>query len=160
VGVCDQPRREHSSLVSLNTFLNVELGQFNNVDLALQLLDDSSLGKDMTSFRRTMQMLSKALKGSVDREFGHLAIHVPILRLFTLRLSSGHYQAFAAALPHHTSLMNHLAATQTQISDARTSLQEAKDALGSKRADLVQLWSRGQTLEEMMRILDQMCVCI
>jgi hypothetical protein len=69
-----------------------------------------------------------------------------------------HYQAFAAALPHHTSLINHLGATQSQLNDARLSLQEAKDALGSKRADLVQLWSRGQTLEEMMRILDQMCV--
>jgi exocyst complex component 4 len=42
--------------------------KFNSVDLALQLLDDSSLGKDMDSFRRTKNMLSKALKGSVDRE--------------------------------------------------------------------------------------------
>ena len=71
-----------------------------------------------------------------------------------------HYQAFAAALPHHASLVNRLTATQSQISDARTALQEAKDALGNKRADLVQLWTRGQTLEEMMRILDQMCVHI
>jgi exocyst complex component 4 len=69
-----------------------------------------------------------------------------------------HYQAFAAALPHHASLINRLAATQTQINDARTALQEAKDALGNKRADLVQTWTRGQTLEEMMRILDQMFV--
>ncbi|KAJ7706369.1 Sec8 exocyst complex component-specific domain-containing protein [Mycena rosella] len=107
--------------------------EFNNVDLALELLDESSVGKDMDSFRRTKNMLSKALKGSVDK----------------------HYQAFAAALPHHASLLNHLGATQTQIADARTALQESKDALGSKRADLVQLWARGQTLEEMMRLLDQ-----
>ncbi|KAJ7107607.1 exocyst complex component sec8 [Mycena crocata] len=107
--------------------------EFNNVDLALELLDESSVGKDMDSFRRTKNMLSKALKGSVDK----------------------HYQAFAAALPHHSSLLNHLTATQAQISDARTALQESKDALGSKRADLVQLWARGQTLEEMMRLLDQ-----
>ena len=40
--------------------------QFNNVDLALQLLDKSSLGKDIDSFRRTKDTLSKALKGSVD----------------------------------------------------------------------------------------------
>jgi exocyst complex component 4 len=40
--------------------------QFNNVDLALQLLDQSSLGKDIDSFRRTKNTLSKALKGSVD----------------------------------------------------------------------------------------------
>ncbi|KAF8973579.1 exocyst complex component sec8 [Flammula alnicola] len=106
---------------------------FNNVDLALQLLDKSSLGKDMDSFRRTKNMLSKALKGSVDK----------------------HYQAFAASLPHHASLLGHLGAAQTEISSARSSLLEAKEALGSKRADLVQLWNRGQTLEEMIKILDQ-----
>ncbi|KAF7306760.1 Sec8 exocyst complex component specific domain-containing protein [Mycena indigotica] len=107
--------------------------EFNHVDLALELLDDKSAGKDMDSFRRTKNMLSKALKGSVDT----------------------HYQAFAASLPHHASLISHLTATQTQISEARTSLQESKDALGSKRADLVQLWTRRQTLDEMMRLLDQ-----
>ncbi|KAI0830535.1 Sec8 exocyst complex component-specific domain-containing protein [Trametes gibbosa] len=106
---------------------------FNPVDLALQLLDDSSLGKDMDSFRRTKDMLSRAMKGSVDK----------------------HYQAFNAALPHHSSLLNHLDATQIQIKDARNALQEAKETLGSKRGDLVQLWSRNQTVEEMMRILDQ-----
>ncbi|KAK7059154.1 exocyst subunit [Paramarasmius palmivorus] len=106
---------------------------FNTVDLALQLLDESSTGKDMESFRQTKQQLSKALKGSVDK----------------------HYQAFAASLPHHSSLLNHLGATQTQISEARAALQESKDSLGTKRGDLMQLWSRGQTLEEMMRILDQ-----
>lgn len=106
---------------------------FNNVDLALELLDESSVGKDIRAFRRTKDLLSKALKGSVDK----------------------HYQAFAAALPHHSSLVTHLSATQTQISDTRSSLQEAKDSLGNKRADLVQLWGRGQILEEMMRLLDQ-----
>ncbi|KAF9447796.1 exocyst complex component sec8 [Macrolepiota fuliginosa MF-IS2] len=106
---------------------------FNNVDLALQLLDDSSEGKDMDSFRHTKLMLSKTLKGSVDK----------------------HYQAFAASLPHHASLLNHLTTTQKQISDARTALLESKEALGNKRADLVQLWSRGQMLEEMIKILDE-----
>ena len=45
------------------------LSKFNPVDLALQLLDDSgelTRGKDMTSFRQTKDMLSRALKGSVD----------------------------------------------------------------------------------------------
>ncbi|KAG6911570.1 hypothetical protein DXG01_011872 [Tephrocybe rancida] len=106
---------------------------FNNVDLALQLLDDSSHGKDMDSFRRTKEMLGRALKGSVDK----------------------HYQAFAASLPHQAALLGHLSETQTQIHGSRASLQEAKEALGNKRADLVQLWFRGQTLEEMLRLLDQ-----
>ena len=69
-----------------------------------------------------------------------------------------HYQAFNAALPHHASLLNHLDATQSQIKEARNALQEAKETLGNKRADLVQLWTRNQTVEEMMRILDQMYV--
>ncbi|KAI0249495.1 Sec8 exocyst complex component-specific domain-containing protein [Lactifluus subvellereus] len=107
--------------------------EFNPVDLALQILDDSSTGKDMSTFLRTKLMLSQALKGSVDK----------------------HFQAFAAALPHHSSLLNHLGDTQTQIKSARTALQETKDALSSKHADLVQMWTRGQTLEEMLRILDQ-----
>ncbi|KDR85374.1 hypothetical protein GALMADRAFT_234199 [Galerina marginata CBS 339.88] len=106
---------------------------FNNVDLALQLLDKSSLGKDMDSFRRTKNMLSKALKGSVDK----------------------HYQAFAASLPHHASLLAHLNTAQTELSSTRSALLEAKEALGGKRADLVQLWNRGQMLEEMIKTLDQ-----
>lgn len=46
--------------------------------------------------------------------------------------------------------------TQLYMKEARTSLTEAKDSLGNKRADLLQMWSRRQTLEEMTRILDQM----
>ncbi|KIY45798.1 hypothetical protein FISHEDRAFT_48635 [Fistulina hepatica ATCC 64428] len=107
---------------------------FNHVDLALQLLDEkSTLGKDINSFRRTKDMLSNALQGSVDK----------------------HYLAFAGALPHHASLLSHITAVQGHANETRSSLQEAKDALGSKRADLVQLWSRGQMLEEMMNLLDQ-----
>ncbi|KAG6854232.1 hypothetical protein C0991_009250 [Blastosporella zonata] len=68
---------------------------------------------------------------------------------------SEHYQAFAASLPHQSALLGHLGETQTQIYSSRTALLEAKEALGNKRADLVQLWSRGQTLEEMLRLLDQ-----
>jgi exocyst complex component 4 len=63
---------------------------------------------------------------------------------------------FSSSLPHHASLINRLSAVQSQVSDARSSLLEAKEALGSKRADLVQLWSRSHILEEMIRLLDQM----
>jgi exocyst complex component 4 len=124
------------------------------VDLALQLLDDSSLGKDIKLFSRTKQMLSNALKGSVDSAYilTKLAHHCDLFL-------PEHARAFNNSLAHHASLLNHLGATQTQITETRTSIQEAKDSLSSKRADLVQLWSRGQMLEEMMRILDQMCVC-
>lgn len=46
--------------------------------------------------------------------------------------------------------------TQLYMKEARTALTEAKESLGNKRADLLQMWSRRQTLEEMTRILDQM----
>ncbi|KAH0578249.1 hypothetical protein H2248_004027 [Termitomyces sp. 'cryptogamus'] len=122
-----------SSFPHLLSRILMHILQFNNVDLALQLLDDSSHGKDMDSFRRTKDMLGHALKGSVDK----------------------HYQAFAASLPHRAALLGHLGETQTQIQGSRTSLLETKEALGNKRADLVQLWARGQTLDEMLRLLDQ-----
>ncbi|KNZ74114.1 putative exocyst complex component sec8 [Termitomyces sp. J132] len=122
-----------SSFPHLLSRILMHILQFNNVDLALQLLDDSSHGKDMDSFRRTKNMLGQALKGSVDK----------------------HYQAFAASLPHRAALLGHLGETQTQIQGSRTSLLETKEALGNKRADLVQLWARGQTLDEMLRLLDQ-----
>ncbi|KAJ3969790.1 Sec8 exocyst complex component-specific domain-containing protein [Lentinula raphanica] len=106
---------------------------FNPVDLAVDLLDQRSSGKNMESFQDTKYKLFSALKGTVDK----------------------YYQAFAASLPHHASLLNHLSEVQTQINESRSSLQESKEALGNKRADLAQMWSRGQTLEEMMRLLDQ-----
>ncbi|KIJ46391.1 hypothetical protein M422DRAFT_66747 [Sphaerobolus stellatus SS14] len=107
--------------------------EFNPVDLALSLLDDSTDGQDIDSFKQTMRLLEKTLRGTVDK----------------------HYQAFAAALPHHTSLLTSLNSTSDQIKELKSSLLEAKEALGSKRADLVQLWTRAQTVEEMLRLLDQ-----
>ncbi|KAF8756135.1 exocyst complex [Rhizoctonia solani] len=106
---------------------------FNPVSLALALLDDSSVGRDLDSFRRTKGMLERALKGTVDK----------------------HYQAFAASLPHHSKLINLLTETQKHIAETRSCLIDARAALSHQRADLVQLWSRGQTIEEMLRILDE-----
>jgi len=110
------------------------------------------MGKDMDSFRRTKNMLSKALKGSVDSMFWTLCFG------FSSYGFAEHYQAFAASLPHHASLLGHLGAAQTEISAARSAVLEAKESLGSRRADLVQLWNRGQMLEEMIKLLDQMFV--
>lgn len=42
--------------------------QFNNVELALSLLDGPSSSKSMDSFTATKVMLSQALKGSVDSQ--------------------------------------------------------------------------------------------
>lgn len=73
-------------------------------------------------------------------------------------LASEHYQAFAHALPHHAALISSLTKAQEELKEARSNLVEAKMALGNRRVDLVQLWSRGQTLEEMMKLLDEMLV--
>lgn len=108
----------------------------------------------MESFRHTKRMLSQALKGSVDSTYNPIAHCLDMRSIPHLE----HYQAFAASLPHHASLLNHLTTTQTQISETRTSLLEAKENLGNKRADLVQLWSRSHQLEEMIKILDEMYV--
>ncbi|KAG6821359.1 hypothetical protein H0H93_014156 [Arthromyces matolae] len=126
---------------------------FNHVDLALQLLDDSSHGKDMNSFQRTKDMLGKALKGSVDSVL-NINFRIKCIDLKRIHYPE-HYQAFAASLPHQAALVGHLSETQTQIHGSRSSLLEAKEALDNKRADLVQLWARGQTLDEMLRLLDQ-----
>lgn len=123
------------------------------MDLALQLLDDGSSGRSEESFRRTKTLLGRALKGSVERAYGS------VCGIILLDMSSLEYhQAFAGSLPQHSSMFNHIDSAQLQIKDARTALQESKEALGNKRADLVQIWSRGQTVEEMIRILDQMYV--
>lgn len=106
----------------------------------------------MESFRHTKRMLSQALKGSVDSTYNPIAHCLDMRSIPHLE----HYQAFAASLPHHASLLNHLTTTQTQISETRTALLEAKENLGNKRADLVQLWSRSHQLEEMIKILDEM----
>ena len=108
--------------------------------------------------RRCFQLLLKA-RWTVR----HLLQHITTLHLLMFQIGSSsleNYQAFAAALPHHSALLNHLSAVQTQISETRNALQEAKESLGSKRADLVQLWSRNQMVEEMLRICDQMCVVL
>ncbi|GJJ09872.1 hypothetical protein Clacol_004096 [Clathrus columnatus] len=109
--------------------------EFNPVDSALWLLENAS-DQQFESFQVVKSSLEKTLKGTVEN----------------------HHQSFAEALPRHASLLTSLTTTQTQISSLRTALQEAREALGTKRADLVQLWSRGQTVEEMLGLLNQMYV--
>jgi len=106
----------------------------------------------MDSFRRTKDTLARALKGSVD-SMSPVELHIA---MFFTMLNLGYYMAFNAALPHHSSLLNHLGVVQDQIKASRAALTDSKDSLGNRRADLVQLWSRGQSLEDMMKLLDQM----
>ena len=54
------------------------------MDLALQLLESSSAGKDVDSFRQTKAMLSKALKGSVDSKLQSSLINFKSFLIATL----------------------------------------------------------------------------
>lgn len=67
VGVCHRSRCKYIRIL-LSRGNTIDTSQFNNVDLALSLLDETSTGKSMFSFRNTKDMLSQALKGSVDRQ--------------------------------------------------------------------------------------------
>lgn len=110
----------------------------------------------MDSFRRTKQMLSKALKGSVDSMF--IGFRLPKSVNLTEKWIRRTLSSICGIFTPSRLLLGHLGSTQGEISSARTALLEAKEALGSKRADLVQLWNRGQMLEEMIKLLDQMYV--
>jgi exocyst complex component 4 len=55
--------------------------------------------------------------------------------------------------------VNSLTSAQQEVTKSRTSLTEVKESVGNKRADLVQLWTRGQQLEEMIKLMDQMWAC-
>lgn len=67
-----------------------------------------------------------------------------------------HSQTFAAALPHHASILGALNTAKKQIAETKSKLLETSESFDNKRADLVQLWQRSQALDEMMKILDEM----
>ena len=70
--------------------------------------------------------------------------------------STEHSQTFAAALPHHASVLTSLNVAQKQIAETKSKLLDTSESFDNKRADLVQLWQRSQALDEMMKILDEM----
>ncbi len=81
---------------------------------------------------------------------------ISLLALVLMTSNIEHSQTFAAALPHHASLLTSLDTAQKQIAETKSKLLETAEAFGNKRADLVQLWQRSQALDEMMKILDEM----
>ncbi|CAG8500956.1 8518_t:CDS:10 [Ambispora leptoticha] len=96
---------------------------FNSVQLALSLLDDSSLGRghDITEFRRAME---------------------------------NYYQGFNSSIGTFGGVMQNIGDSQDRVREIKSQLKECKQALLSKRADLLQLWFRSQQYKEMLRILD------
>lgn len=105
---------------------------FNSVALALSLLDDSSLGSSKREFVEVKELIESALQGTVD----------------------DHYESFATAISLHNNVLSSLGSAQNGVSAARRRLRDAREALGAKRADLVQLWQRSQVVKESLRLLD------
>ncbi|SJX62766.1 related to SEC8-protein transport protein [Sporisorium reilianum f. sp. reilianum] len=105
---------------------------FNSVALALSMLDGSSLGASRFEFDQVKQLIETALQGTVD----------------------DHYESFATAITTHNSVLQSLTTAQTSVSGARRRLRDSREALGAKRADLVQMWQRSQAVKEALRLLD------
>lgn len=104
---------------------------FNPVAMALSLLDESSLGSNRQEFDSAKQLIENSLQGTVD----------------------DHYESFATAITLHNSVLASLGNVQTSVSASRRRLRDSREALGSKRADLVQLWHRQQSVKEALRLL-------
>lgn len=105
---------------------------FNPVALSLSLLDESSLGANRNEFESTKQLIAQALQGTVD----------------------DHYESFATAITLHNSVLASLTGVQSSVCSSRRRLRDSREALGSKRADLVQLWHRQQSIKEALRLLN------
>ncbi|KAG9307493.1 hypothetical protein G9A89_017323 [Geosiphon pyriformis] len=108
--------------------------EFNPVQLALQLLDDSSLGRGhhLADFQNTMASLDRALQYIVNE----------------------YYQGFNSSIGTFGGVMQNIGASQDCVREIKGQLRECKQALQSKRGDLLQLWCRSQQYKEMLRILD------
>ncbi|RHZ59662.1 hypothetical protein Glove_362g4 [Diversispora epigaea] len=105
---------------------------FNPVPLSLQLLDDSSLGKDYKFFQQTKKNLDRALQFIVN----------------------DYYQGFNSSIGTFGGVIQSIGDSQERVKEMKTRLKTCKEALLSKRSDLFQLWIRSQQYKEMIRILD------
>jgi len=106
--------------------------EFNHVAMALSLLDSSSLGASYEEFNGMKATLEEALQGTVD----------------------DHYESFATAITNHNSVLSSLSAAQSGVQAAAKRLRDSREALGVRRADLVQMWQRAQSVKEAIHLLD------
>uniref|UniRef100_V5E5Z1 Exocyst complex component Sec8 n=1 Tax=Kalmanozyma brasiliensis (strain GHG001) TaxID=1365824 RepID=V5E5Z1_KALBG len=106
--------------------------RFNSVALALSMLDHSSLGASRYEFEQVKQIIETSLQGTVD----------------------DHYESFATAITLHNNVSQALNAAQSSVGGARRRLRDSQEALGAKRADLVQMWQRSQAVKEALKLLD------
>ncbi|KAK0551280.1 exocyst subunit [Tilletia horrida] len=106
--------------------------EFNHVAMALSLLDNSSLGSSYETFNQMKVTLEDSLQGTVD----------------------DHYESFATAITNHNSVLSALSSAQAGVQQAAKRLRDSREALGVRRADLVQMWQRAQSVKEAIDLLD------
>ena len=104
---------------------------FNPVRLSMALLPHGPLRGSMSDFSSLAGLIETSLQSTVG----------------------DHFHSFASAIHVNHGMISSLSASQDGVSAARQQLQSARDALGTRRADLVQMWQRLQSVKEAMRIL-------
>lgn len=105
--------------------------EFNPVSLSLALLPQGALHSHAEAFASLSPLIESSLQGTLD----------------------DHYDSFATAITVNHGMIASLGTSQDGIASARQQLQSARDALGARRADLVQMWQRMQSVKEATRVL-------
>ena len=105
---------------------------FSTAALALALAPGGRLrDAHLDSFRELKTAIEGSLQGTLD----------------------DHYESFATAITLNHGVIGAFGESQNNISAMRLKLRSARDALGSQRADLVQMWQRLQSVKEALRCL-------
>ncbi|WFD40365.1 Xaa-Pro aminopeptidase [Malassezia japonica] len=104
---------------------------FNPLALVLSLLPNGGLRERLVDFTSLNSLIEGTLQGTLD----------------------DHYESFAMAITVNHGMIQSLGEAQDHVSGTRAKLQNARDALGARRADLVQMWQRIQSVKEAMRVL-------
>ncbi|WFD34462.1 Xaa-Pro aminopeptidase [Malassezia cuniculi] len=104
---------------------------FSAIDLALALRPGGSLRAHLGPFSELQALIEHSMQGTLD----------------------DHYESFASAITLNHSVINVLGDVQGSISGARQKLRGARDALGARRTDLVQMWQRLESVKEALGVL-------
>lgn len=105
---------------------------FNPVPLALELLDNSSLGKDLSGFESLLATLNTTVEEVVN----------------------DHYRQFSSTTAIFTGVQTEINMGSTQVQTMKAELLRCKEILKTQRSDLNVLWSKAKQYKEMLRILE------
>ncbi|KAI0216777.1 exocyst subunit [Massospora cicadina] len=117
--------------------------EFNPVSLALELLDSSSLGRDLGAFENLLNTLNTTVEEVVNDHYRQFST--------TTAIFTG-VQAEINRKPRLDPLT--LKESSAQVQAMRQDLLRCKDILTTQRSDLNVLWSKAKQYKEMLHILD------